>query len=220
MNSKLPIVVVLFSIFLFFSSCATGSYGTARFRNDSMDNSNISISPNGLSKDQIDVILGTKFPPDKPISLSLFFLVQNSYYRSVNYDPTLAIIKKIDGTKYINRIVPVPKIMLPDKLTFDSIQQIGIRSLSEYSIVFYGDYENVLFSYKSPLGHYMLSSTLDFILIDNRTTAIIASDKLFSEFQTPIEFFTDKEYQKNLEKMYQEQADILFDKLNALFSKE
>jgi hypothetical protein len=62
----------------------------------------------------------------------------------------------------------------------------------------------------------MVSSALDHLLIDNKTTAIIASDKLFSEMQTPVEFFTDKEYQKTLERMYEEQAQMLYDQMNVL----
>jgi hypothetical protein len=220
MRSKLTIIFILLALLLVLSNCATGSYGTTKFRNDVMESNNIAFSPNGLSKEQIDVILNTKFPPDKPISLSLFFLVQDLYYRPVKYDPTQTIIQKLDNTPYIKRIVPVPTIFLPTQLTIDSIQQIGIRSLSEYSIIFYGDSSLTFFSYKSPLGNYMVSSTLDFVIIDNRTTAIISSDKLFSEFQTPVEFLTDKEYQKTLIDMYNEQANILYDKINTLFNQK
>ncbi len=206
-------VLIAFSLM----SCATGSYGTARFRDSSMDSGTIALSPNGLTKDQIDAILSTKFPPEKPVSISLFYLARSAYSGPIAYDPTQAMIKKLDKSKYVSRIVPVPRIMIPGTITFEAIQQIGIRSLSEYSMIFYGDSDNVFFSYKSPAGQYMVSSTLEFMMIDNRTTAIIASDKLFSEFQTPVEFFTDKEYQKNLEKMYQEQADILYQKMLDLF---
>lgn len=201
---------------LLLSGCATSSLGTARFRDQAMEAGAISLSTAGLSKEQVEVILGTRFPPEKPVSVSLFYLVGNDY-SSVKYDPTPAIIKKLSDTKHIQRIVPVPHILLPEALTFDAIQQVGIRALCEYSIVFYGSYRNALFSYKSPLGHYMISSTLDFLLIDNRTTAIIASDKIFSEFQTPIEFFSDKNRQKNLEKMYEEQANAFYEKIINLF---
>ena len=206
---------VLISLSLF--NCATGSYGTSQFRASGMDASNIALSDKGLSQDQIAAILSTQFPPEKPVSMALFYLARSTYYGSVTYNPTPAIIKKLNGSKHIERIVPVPKIMIPAVISFDAIQQIGIRSLSEYSIVFYGDSENVFFSYKSPAGQYMISSTLEFLIIDNKTTAIIASDKLFSEIQTPMEFFTDKEYQQSLEKIYQEQADILGQKIADLF---
>jgi hypothetical protein len=65
----------------------------------------------------------------------------------------------------------------------------------------------------------MISSTLEYLMVDNRTTAIIASDKLFSEMQTPVEIFTDKEYQKQMAQMYEEQAKLLSNQLEALFKK-
>jgi len=55
----------------------------------------------------------------------------------------------------------------------------------------------------------LVSSTLEFILIDNKTTAVIAADKLFTEFNAPVEFFTDRGYQETLRRMYREQAGVL-----------
>jgi len=63
----------------------------------------------------------------------------------------------------------------------------------------------------------LVSSTLEFILIDNKTTAVIAADKLFTEFNAPVEFFTDRGYQETLRRMYREQAGVLKEKLTRLF---
>jgi hypothetical protein len=187
MKKALSAAVALIVIFQI-SSRTTSSLGTTQYRTAGMDTNNIALSPNGLSKDQIDTILSTQFPPKQPVSLSLFYLPNRHYDK---YDPVPSIINKINRSGIIERIVPIPSILYPKSISFDAIQQIGIRSLSEYSLLLFGETENVFSSYKSPSGNYMLTSTLEFMIIDNRTTAIIASDKLYSEFQIPVQLFTD-----------------------------
>lgn len=184
-----------------------------------MESGNFALSPNGLTREQIDAILATRFPPDKPVSVAVFYIVKGSYYGGMSYYPVPAIVRRLNDSDTIKRIVPIPEFLLPSPLTLDAVQQIGIRTLSEYSLIFYGDASKVFFSYKSPFGHYMISSTLEYLMVDNRTTAIIASDKLFSEMQTPVEIFTDKEYQKQMAQMYEEQAKLLSNQLEALFKK-
>ncbi len=198
---------------LLVAGCATTSLGTSQYRAASMDSSNIALSPNGLSKEQIDTILSTEFPPKKPISVSLFYMPS----RYNDYDPVPSIINKINGSEIIERVVPIPNILYPKTISFDAIQQIGIRSLSEYSLLLFGESQNVFFSYKSPAGDYMMTSTLEFMIIDNKTTAIISSDKLYSEFQIPVKLFTNKAEEEGKIKMYEEQSQILYDKLIALF---
>ncbi len=211
--NKITIVFVSIQL-LELASCATSSLGTTGYRQSNIDTTNIALSPNGLSKEQIDAILSTQFPPEHPVSISLFYL-PNQYYDS--YDPVPSIINKLNRTELIDRIVPIPSILYPKSISFDSIQQIGIRSLSEYSLLLFGASRDVFFSYKSPSGYYMLTSNLEFIIIDNKTTAIISSDKLSSEFQIPVQLFTDKAYEDGKMKMYEEQSQILYDKLRELF---
>lgn len=182
-----------------------------------MDGSTIAVGEGGLSRDQVSSILATKFPPEEPVSVSIFYLFRDENIDG--YDPLRAIVAKLKELPFIDRIVIVPRILYGTGISLDRIQQIGVRSLSEYSIVFFSDAENVFFSYKSPAGTYIVSSTLEFMLVDNRTTAIIATDTLFSEFDTTFELFSDKAYRESLDAMYAEQTKLLNAKLTTLFSR-
>jgi hypothetical protein len=210
-------IVVVFAAFALLASCATAmrSYDTTGFRDTSMNASNIAVGEGGLSADRIASILATRFPPKEPVSVSIFYMAGRPY--DSDYDPMLAIVAKLRNLSFVERIVIVPNILFSRAMSIDVIQQIGIRSLSEYSIVFFGDARNIFFTHKSPLGTYVVSSTLEFMVIDNRTTAIIATDKLFSEFDTTFELFSDKAYRESLEKTYDIQSQTLQAKLKELF---
>jgi len=95
--------------------------------------------------------MATDFPPDAPVSIATFYLVKNDTWNSrSDYDPMPAIIEAMQEETFVSRVVPIPKILTPEQLTFDSIQQIGLRSLSEYSVLLYGDAEKSFFSYLNP----------------------------------------------------------------------
>lgn len=217
---KASMALVAAASIIYLQSCATASYDTMSYRDASFDSAGIAVSPGGLTAEQADAILATKFPPAHPVSIAIFYVVPKNYYPSNFYDPVPKIIEKMKTIPEVAHVVPVPSIMMPESLTIEAIQQIGIRTLSEYSIVFYGNAGRVFFSYKSPMGQYMVSSTLEFMIVDNKTTAIIAADKLFTEFQTPVQLFSDEEFQKTLARIYEEQSDILRGKLIDLFRGE
>jgi hypothetical protein len=210
------------------SGCSTASYGTSSFRPAAPAMDGIAVPAGSLTSDQINAILATKFPPAKPVSLAIFYLVKPRYAGASDpardYDPMPAIVAKLRASGLFVKVVPVPPFLLPvsnilvPAASIDAIQQIGIRTLSEYSLVLTGNAENVLFSYKSPLGNTMISSTLNVLLLDNRSSAIIATDKLFSEFQTPADFFSDKNAHETMEKLYGEQSEVLVKKLQDLFT--
>lgn len=212
----IKIILILIIPFLFLG-CATQSYNTARFRDSDYTASNIAVSEGSLSQSQINAIMATDFPPAEDVSVSYFYTNIDDYYRNDDFDPSFEVIESLKQVYRVSRIVPIPDALMGATLDIDTIQQIGIRTLSEYSLVLIGDSSKSFFSYKTPAGSYIYESELDFLLIDNRTTAIIATDKLFSEMEIETQLFSDENYEMARKAMYLEQAALLAEKLNALF---
>ncbi|MBN1648022.1 MAG: hypothetical protein JW874_08320 [Spirochaetales bacterium] len=203
-------------------SCATSSYNTAEFSESGMPVSGISMSSESFSDKQLEAIISTAFPPDKPVSIALYYLTESDRYSygNTDFDPLPAVIDRLQTRSFIRRIVPVPKFLVPGELNIDALQQLGIRTLSEYSLIIYGKSRDKFFSSKSSAGHYIIASTLEFILLDNKTTAIIAADKLFSEKDTKFQLFSDRERTEALKIICLEQADLLNEKMEALFRRQ
>lgn len=208
---------LILTAFLLFLGCATQSYNTARFRNSDYSASNIAVSEGSFSQAQITAIMATEFPPAQGVSVSYFYTNLDDYQRYDDFDPSFEVIESLKKVYRVSRIVPIPDALMGNFLDIDTIQQIGIRTLSEYSLVLMGDSSKSFFSYKTPAGSYIYESELDFLLIDNRTTAIIATDKLFSEMEIETQLFSDENYEMARKAMYLEQAALLAEKLNDLF---
>jgi hypothetical protein len=210
---------IVFSLLIsFFFSCGTTEYGTFKYRDSQFQQTDLSISPDGLSKGQIEAILSTTFPNELPVSISIMFLTKSRF----DNDPTQLIsyfINEIKTIPWIERIVPIPKILIPNKISFDAIQELGIRSLSEYTLLFYGDTYDVFTWEKTSQGKYVVKSTLEFMLIDNQTTAIIASEKLISSEETKFQIFGESERKESLKLIFKQQALVLKDKLFLLFKQ-
>ena len=65
-------------------------------------------------------------------------------------------------------------------------------------------------------GEFKFESDIEFSLIDNQTTAIIASDRLYSSVLKKGR--TDKEIEEAEDEIYTLQANLLSEKLNMLFN--
>ena len=196
--------------------CATADYGTFEHRSSEFRESTVALSDGGLTAEQIAAILSTEFPPETPVSFSLIY-VNSGYRRRENILPY--VIDRLNTVNWIDTVVPIPNSLIPRELTFISIQALGIRSLCEYSILFIADSYTEYRLQELLSGVYHIASELEFLVIDNQTTAIIASDKLISSIETKIDPFGSGEREKNSRLLMEEQANILKGKLETLFSR-
>jgi hypothetical protein len=69
-------------------------------------------------------------------------------------------------------------------------------------------------------GEFKFESDIEFSLIDNQTTAIIASDRLYSSTIKKTQFLSDKDIEEAEDEIFTLQAELLAEKLNALFKSK
>ena len=101
---------LLIAFSLIFMGCASApeSYDSFSFRDSSFTETNITISDKGLSREQIDGILSTKFPPEKTVSLALIFLSRYNTYSANNNDLSYYIMSQGKNINKVEKFVPVP----------------------------------------------------------------------------------------------------------------
>jgi len=117
----------------------------------------------------------------------------------------------------IARVIPVPTFLIPQKINFAKIQELGIRTMSEYVLVLYLD-ASTLFKWTVIIEtEYEIESIVDFLLVDSQTTAIIATDKLYSSVLYRANIFKPGEREKAEIEIFAEQGEILGEKMKGLF---
>jgi len=212
----LLVFIILLSIII--TGCAThSSYDTAQFRNDEFVTGTITLQEGGLSKEQIESITSTQPPADFPIDVAVIIITDG--YRRSNAEQIFIskVIENLKGTQIIDRIVPIPDFLLTSTVSFTTIQELGVRTLCEYVIVFVIDSDK-FFNWTMILRtEYEISSVIDFILVDSQTTAVLASDKLFSETIYNNDLFKSGEMEKAEHEIFGEQADVFSEKILNLF---
>lgn len=203
----------------FFVSCSTmaePSYDSFSYRQDDFTETSVTISENGLSQEQIVNILATQFPPENNVSIAVIFL-----YESRRNDDGLSyqIMNEGRNINGVEKFVPIPRIFIPRNLTFEIIQDLGIRSLCEYTVIFYNNANDSMTFSQWIHGEFKFESDIEFSLIDNQTTAIIASDRLYSSVIKKQNIMNDDDINAAEDEIYTLQAKLLSEKLNALFAK-
>jgi len=212
-------IIIILTIFT--AGCSTmapESYDSFSYRDTEFTQTNITISEKGLSHEQIESILATKFPPNNIVSIAVIFL--NSYItRSVNNSGLSYYImnegKNING---VEKFVPVPRVFIPSRLSFENIQDLGIRSLCEYTLIFYSNSIRTMTFAQFIRGEYLFESDIEFTIIDNQTTAIIASDRLYSSLIKKRDILNNTDIEQAEHEIYTLQAALLTEKLNSLFN--
>jgi hypothetical protein len=180
----------------------------------------VTISEKGLSAEQINSILATGFPPGKTVSLAVIFLYNYSSYGARNNGLSYYIMNEGKNINGVEKFVPIPRIFIPSKLSFTNIQELGIRSLCEYTLIFYNDSNKTMTFSQFMSGEFKFESDIEFSLIDNQTTAIIASDRLYSSIIKKQRFLSDEDIEEAEDEIYTLQAKLLTEKLISLFSKQ
>ncbi|MCL1929144.1 MAG: hypothetical protein FWG07_10190 [Treponema sp.] len=221
--------ILLISLTFFLFSCTSVSRSYDSFASDAeaefsefrreRNNSetNFTISDKGLNREQIDTILSTKFPPEHTVSMAIMFLYRFNTYSPNNDGLSFYIMDQGKNINKIEKFVPIHRVFVPQRITFELIQDLGIRSLCEYTLIFYS-YSNRSMTFSQWLsGEFKFESDIEFSLIDNRTTAIIASDRLKSSIIKKGR--SNKDIEEAEKEIYALQATLLAEKLNDLFSK-
>ena len=222
--------VILFSLLIAaMTGCATHqSLGTSQFRDSELNIHKIALDKNGLSRDQISVIASTKPPQQFPVDVAIIFKIEEGvdfYGRPLDTNLnseninllTFNLVAELKKSKKINRVTVLPSFLVPSSLSFNSIQELGVRSLSEYIIVFFID-KSDLFRWTAIFAtKYEALSQIDYLVVDSFTAAILASDRLFSRQTYNVNPFSKNEERKALEEIFSEQGNILGNNIAALF---
>lgn len=210
--------LLLFGMFL--TSCTTHTaYETARFRHREYTTDRITLTEGGLTSAEIKSISATKPPSDFPVDLALIVIKDRFVKNETEQLFVSNVIKELKKSEKIDRITPIPRFLLPYQLNFAVIQELGIRTLSEYVIVMVIDGESFFKWTKIAESKFQITSTVDFILVDARTTAILASDRLFSTVYYQENLFKVGEKEKALKEVFGEQGELLGQKLAELFDR-
>ncbi len=132
---------------------------------------------------------------------------------------TYNVIQEFNKSKKIKRITLIPDFLVPHPISFNAIQELGVRSLSEYIIVFNMD-GSELFRWTNILkDKYEITSSVNFIIVDSFTSAMLTSDKLYSTQEYYEKLFELGERKKAQKILFTEQSELLAKKIEALFAK-
>jgi hypothetical protein len=211
--------VALLTLFLIGCAAAPSSYDSFSYRTNDFNETNIAISEKGLNRDIINSILATKFPPENKVSIAVIFLYRYNSYNGTNNGLSYYIMNEGKNVTKVEKFVPVPRIFIPQKITFDIIQELGIRSLCEYTLIFYNNSNKSMTFAQFLSGEFKFESDIEFSLIDNQTTAVIASDRLYSSIIKKRSFLSDKDIEEAEEEIYTLQSKLLTEKLSILFGE-
>ena len=195
------------------SSMAPESYNSFSYRDSGFNETNITISEKGLSQEQIVNILATRFPLEKTVSIAVIFLYTQYSRSGLPY----YIMSEGKNVRGVEKFVPIPRVFIPSRLSFENIQDLGIRSLCEYTLIFYNSSNRTMTFSQFIRGEYKFESDIEFTLIDNQTTAIIASDRLYSSLIKKRDILNSSDIEEAEDEIYTLQAALLTQKLNVLF---
>ena len=212
-------LIVLAIILIGCASYAPESYDSFSQRTGDFYVTSLAVSESGLSREMMEIILSTKFPADNDVSIAVIFLNNYSSYNANNNGLPYYIMSQGKNINYVEKLVPVPRIFIPRNLTFDTIQELGIRNLCEYTLIFYSTSSRSMTFSQWLNGEFKFESDIEFSLIDNQTTAIIASDRLYSSIIKKRQSLGSNDIEEAEDEIYTLQADLLAEKLNALFSR-
>jgi len=218
-------IKVFFSLILitFFASCASSrSSETAAFRSKTykVNMRNIALNPNGLSAEQIKAISATKPPQNFPVDIAIIFISDGYIPNDLKEELQHGVIQGLKRSTRIDRITIIPKFIIPNNLSFASIQELGIRSLSELVIVFHMDGNSVYEEYKIfSANKIKVSSKVDYMIIDSKTSAILATEELYSEQVYEDKVFEHDEDRVAIKNIILDQTKILSTSINILFQK-
>jgi len=217
MKYFINIFIILIILTAGCSTMAPESYDSFSYRDTGFAQTNITISERGLSREQIESILATQFPPENIVSIAVIFLYNNTARSANNSGLSYYIMNEGRNINSVEKFVPIPRVFIPARLSFENIQDLGIRSLCEYTLIFYSNAGRTMTFAQFFRGEYLFESDIEFTIIDNQTTAIIASDRLYSSLTKKRDILNNTDIEEAEHEIYTLQAALLTKKLNTLF---
>jgi len=207
------------AVLLLFTGCGGYALETAEIRERDYNVSKVTLTQNGLSQAEINSISQTKYPKEFPVDLS--FVVMKDYYVDNSMEQIFLknIVDSLKLSKKIDRIVPLPRFLIPQEISFPKIQELGIRSLTEYVVVFNINSETFFHIEELINSKIEITSAIDFILVDSKTTAIVAAEKLDSSLLYDTQVFKDTNKRKAQEEIFSEQGKAFSKIIAGLFIK-
>lgn len=195
-------------------------YDTAKFRTQKQDYTRIALHEDGLTQDQIEVISSTRPPQEFPVDVSVI-LLKNGYIDTrleemFAYD----LVQQLKDSDRIDRVTLVPDYLVPENVSFEAIQELGVRSLSDYVLVFYLDASEFFRWTAIATSKWEVNSSISFILVDSGTSAMLTADRLHSTQQYRTNLFKVGEQEKAQKTIFSEQAGLLGRKLGELFGSQ
>lgn len=127
------------------------------------------------------------------------------------------LVQGLKKSGKIDRVTLLPDFLIPEEISFDTIQELGVRSLSEYVLVFDLDATRLFRWTKVLTGQYEVHSSISFIMVDSGTSAMLAADRLYSVQAYEERLFEVGELERAQRTLFSEQAKLLGEKLDALF---
>jgi hypothetical protein len=180
----------------------------------------VTVGAGGLSPEQIQAIAETPPPPGRPVDLALVFLEQGALQGTLEDSFAFAVVEALQASDDFDRITPLPAFIVPAQPSFDSLQELGVRSLSEYVLVFHLSSDDVFEWTRIVDTQWQLQSSISFLLLDSRTGAMLTADRLFSTQNYRDRLFETEESEKARRELLAAQAALLGRKLATLFSTE
>ncbi len=212
------IFYILLAISLFTGCVAHQPYNTSQFRNRNLNIDKITLNKDGLSSEQIKLISATKPPKKFPVDIAVILITDGYIESETKNTITYEIVNELKKYNKIKRITIIPDFLLPNKLGFNTIQELGVRSLSEYTLILHINSSDAFNWTKLINSQYEAHSDIDYILVDSYTSAMLTSDKLFSKQIYETSLFEINERRNAQKKLFIEQGKLLANKIKALFS--
>ncbi len=212
----MKIIAYLLSFFLLVGCATHQSYDSASFRQRDIGNQDVALSKNGLSREQIDIISSTKPPVSYPIDVSIVVLSDRYISSRAQHIFTYELVQSLKRIDKIERVTLLPKFIIPQKVDFNALQELGVRSLSEYIIVFDLNSKEFFNWTKIFESEFEISSSISYIIVDSFTSAMMTADKLHSTQTYRESLFSSQGERKAQKIIFSEQARLLAQSIKEL----
>ena len=195
-------------------------YGGAELRNRTIEYKRVALQADGLTAEEIAIISSTQPPEAYPVDIAIIILKNGYIDRKLEDMFAYDLIQTLNESERIGRVTLIPDFLVPDNVTYGTIQELGVRSLSEYVLVFNLDAWEFLRWTVIATSKFEVNSSISFILVDSGTTALMTADQLHSTQVYHENLFKLGEQEKTQKTIFSEQAKLLGKQMDELFDSE
>jgi hypothetical protein len=213
----IKLVCVLIAIGALCGCGGHSTYDTAELRGREYGASGATIDVAGLTAEQIKAIAATRPPAALPIDIALMLAKESRIPGDMEELLLANVIANVKGTAAVKRVTPIPRLLMPTSFSFPAIQELGIRTLSEYVVILSVESDRLMKWTRILDTKFELTSRIDFMVVDSRTTAVVGTDRLSSVIVYEDDLFKAGEEKRAQNEIFAEQGVLLGEKLAALF---